>query len=59
MAKTKSRTEHVGGPPILGGLFGDKGYHRTTVTDGKKTRTGAGSTAKKAEKNASRKWRNR
>jgi hypothetical protein len=56
MSKTKSSTSKVGGPPLLGGLLGGGGYVRTTISDGQKTRTGAGSTAAKAERNASRRW---
>ena len=54
MSKIKSRTSKVGAPPIIGGLLGGKGYYRTKITDGHKTRTGAGSTPEKAERNASR-----
>ena len=56
MSKIKSRTSKVGAPPIIGGLLGGKGYYRTKITDGHKTRTGAGSTPEKAERNASRRW---
>lgn len=54
--KTTSRTRKVGPAPIIGGFFGQKSHQEVSISDGKRTRTGAGRTASEAERNASRKW---
>jgi hypothetical protein len=52
----KSRTRKVPGPPVLGGLLGGGGYYQTKISDGGKTRTGAGKTPQQSQQKASKKW---
>jgi hypothetical protein len=50
-----SKTEHVPGPPILGGVLGGGDYWKTTITEGDGSKTkGFGSTPEESQKDASK-----